>query len=86
MTGEITPFRKGMPTASERKQQFLDAVATSFDEYVQREGHEPEFLAYVLSGYKMKAQTSWTAFGMSEFCAGPMIAHAGACLTHDAIK
>lgn len=82
----VVGIRKEVQLVSARKQEFLNAVSQSFDQYVRDWGHEPDALIYVQTGWGMKSVSSWHVEGKSEGCAGPLIALAGTQLSANSIE
>lgn len=68
MSENVVSFNGG-PVDNERRQLFVQAVAASFDLYVNSYGYEPDALVYVLCGLKQASQIAWDIRGESK--AGP---------------
>lgn len=60
MTAEIKPFGKSAGDAG--KQQFLDHIARTYDEYVEEHGTAPEGVVYCFVGIE-GASSSWLTTG-----------------------
>lgn len=68
---------------STHKQQLLDIVATSFDNYVDDNGYEPDGIVYVLGGSRQDLRSGWLSTGDSEQWNRQFIASAHVQLMHD---
>lgn len=55
----------GGPLQNESRAAFVQAVAASFDLYVERHGHEPDAIVYVLCGLKQPSTIAWDIRGDS---------------------
>jgi hypothetical protein len=55
----------GGDIANARRQAFVQAVAASFDLYVEAYGHEPDAIVYVLCGLKQPSRIAWDIHGDS---------------------
>lgn len=56
---------KGGPLENERRAAFIQAVAASFDLYMESCGFEPDALVYVLCGLTQPSQIAWDIRGDS---------------------
>lgn len=56
---------KGGPIENERREAFLQAVAASFDLYVESHAQEPDAIVYVLCGVKQPSRIAWDIRGES---------------------
>ena len=56
---------KGGEIENERRAAFVQAVAASFDLYLEATGVEPEAIVYVLCGLKLPARIAWDIRGDS---------------------
>lgn len=64
MTADVVSLRGG-EVENERRAAFVQAVAASFDLYVERNGQEPDAVVYVLCGIKQPPQIAWDIRGDS---------------------
>jgi len=64
VTAEIRSL-KGGDITSDRRVEFLNHVAASFDLYVKDYGQEPDGIVFVLGGIKMTCRCSWDIKGES---------------------
>lgn len=64
-----------------RRADFLQTIAESFDLYVERNGYEPDALAYVLTGIKQRSRVGWMMGGESEGAGTAVLSIAQAHLT-----
>lgn len=74
---------KGGPVTSQRREEFVQAVAASFDLYVESLGAEPDAIVYVMGGIKQTSRISWHMSGETEGGATTMLCVAAAhCQAH----
>ena len=79
MSDNIVGLHSGIVT-SDRKQQFLDHIADSYDRYTADNG-EPEAFVMIWGGFGQRVKASWLTTGASEGNAGTVLARALAMLT-----
>lgn len=85
MSDNVVSLRGGS-LDSDRKQAFLNAVATSYEAYVDRYGYEPEAIVYTMLGLKQVAWTGWLVQGDSQGGSSSILALAGVAVTREVIK
>ena len=54
------------PLDSRRRDAFIQAVAQSFDLYVEVNGYEPDAIVYVLAGVRQQSRIAWHIEGESQ--------------------
>ena len=80
MTDTNVHVLNGGTLDSERRQEFLNNIAASFDLYVQRTGCEPDALVVVMGGVKQSVRSSWLFKGETEGAGTSMLALAHAVI------
>lgn len=60
--------------ASERRKEFLNDVANSYDLYTKDFGEEPEAIVFVLGGITQSARVAFTTEGLTQRGSSSMLA------------
>ena len=82
MSENVVALKRGTQIANARREAFLQAVSASFDHYVEKQGHEPDAVVYVLCGLKQTSSIGWHVTGDSEGGATSVLSMAAVhCLT-----
>ncbi len=68
---------------SDRRSEFLNNIAASFDLYVQMTGEEPDALVAVMGGIKQSSRSSWLCKGETEGATTSMLALAHCVIGRD---
>lgn len=76
----------GQSIESDRRKQFIDAMATAFDGYVEKVGYEPEAVAWGFAGVRQPARTHWLVTGDSEGSASAVVCFVASGLIKDALE
>jgi hypothetical protein len=63
---EIVPLRRGAPIRSDRKTDFVNHFAASFDSHAIKYSDEPEAFVVVFLGLKQSAEAYWLIRGDSK--------------------
>ncbi len=75
MTADVISL-KGGEIKNERRALFVQAVAATFDFYVERHGYEPDALVYVICGLKQPSIVAWDIRGESKGGGGSILSQA----------
>lgn len=79
MTGEVVSL-KGDRVESDRRRQFMEQIAASFDLYTETYETEPEAFIFTLSAIRGTSQVGWLMMGEAEGAGTTMLALAAAHL------